>query len=168
MQLARRAVAGKQVVTVLYMHVHSIQSDLGTGGVGVSMYDAISRDCCVCVSLCLFAGVETGRACERGFVSAPLLEFMHLPTNPETHQILFNEHTHCDVTDLRFSQTLGAWWPLRLFAPFLHTDGPKTLVYRDLISRHPGRYIPDHKQAGTSPCWQGHWHSCHEQKRSSP
>ena len=32
MQLAGRAVAGKQVGAVLYMNVHIIQSDLGTGG----------------------------------------------------------------------------------------------------------------------------------------
>ena len=112
----------------------------------------------VCPRLCLFAGGKRRSMWERfGFIS--LLEFMHLPTNPEAHGILFNplqftyELIHCDVTDLRFSQTLGAWWPLRLFplpphTPSEATNGPQTLVYRDLISRHPGRYVSDHKQPG--------------------
>jgi len=61
---------------------------------------------------------------------------------------LFNEHTHCDMTDLQCFQTLGALVAVAPFPPFLHTDGPKTLLCRDLISRHPGRYVSVYKQAG--------------------
>jgi len=100
------------------------------------------------VCLCLFAGAKRKEHVGDVLFQLSLLEFMHLPTNPETHEILFNEHTHCDVTDLQRFQTLGALVAVASFAPFLHTDGPKTLVYRDLISRHPGRYVSDHKQAG--------------------
>ena len=135
MQLAGRALAGRQV-KVLY----TIQSDLGT----VSMYDAISRDA-VSLLVCRPAA-SVGNVV--GFSS--LLEFMHLPTNPE-HKLLHFPHNKCDVTRLSAipnSRCLVAVAPFLPLPFFLHTDRPKTLVYRDLISRHPGRYVSHHKRAG--------------------
>lgn len=110
------------------------------------MYDAISRDSCVSLlqSVCRS---ETKSMWESScFIYSPRV---HASTHePGNTRYLFNEHTRCDVTDLQRFQSLSALVAVAPFPPFLHTDGPKTLVYRDLISRHPGRYVSDHKQAG--------------------
>ena len=135
MQLAGRALAGRQV-KVLY----TIQSDLGT----VSMYDAISRDA-VSLLVCRPAA-SVGNVV--GFSS--LLEFMHLPTNPE-HKLLHFPHNKCDVTRLSAipnSRCLVAVAPFSF--PLLPPHGPTQNAGgpRIDIAPHPGRYVSDHKQAG--------------------
>lgn len=111
---------------------------------------------CVHVSACLQE--RNGKACGRGLVSSLSSSSCIYPrtrkhTGFSSNPLRFtDELIHCDVTESRFSQTLGAWWPLRLsplppHTPSEATNGPQTLVYRDLISRHPGRYVSDHKQA---------------------
>jgi hypothetical protein len=106
-QVAGRAVAGKQVL-------YSIFSQILVRELEVGMYDAISRDA---VSLLVCRRSEAKHVGEFRFSS--LLEFMHLPTNPEHKLLQLSAYPpiYCDVTRLRFSQTLDVWWPLRLLPP---------------------------------------------------
>ena len=90
------------------------------------------------VCLCLFAGAKRKEHVGEDLFQLSLLEFMHLPTNPE-HKLLHFPHNKCDVTRLSAipnSRCLVAVAPFLPLPFFLHTDRPKTLVYRDLISRH--------------------------------
>lgn len=110
------------------------------------MYDAISRD--MCVLKCLQAGVG-----KFGFISPRVHASTHEPgNNTRSLQPPTNQISTVMWQDLQFSQSLGAWWPLRLPPSSTHTKRShkrtETLVYRDLISCHPGRYVSDHKQAG--------------------
>jgi hypothetical protein len=141
-QVAGRAVAGKQVL-------YSIFSQILVRELEVGMYDAISRDA---VSLLVCRRSEAKHVGEFRFSS--LLEFMHLPTNPE-HKLLHFPCSYCDVTGIRITgfPKLSVSGGRCAFSPLpLHTDRPKTLVYRDLISRHPGRYVSVHNETGEGPC----------------
>ena len=92
--------------------------------VEAGMYDAISRDVCLEV----FAG-------QRGKVPFHLSPRVYASTHePGNTHYLFNDHTHCgqcDVTDLQYSQTLGAlvavatFFPLPPHAPSEATNGPR-------------------------------------------
>ena len=106
----------------------------------------------VCLCFKVFAGAK--RKEHVGDFLFHLSPRVHASTHePGNTRYLFNEHTHRDVTDLQCSQTLGALVAVAPFPPSsTHTkrshERTQTLVYRDLISRHPGRYVSDHKQAG--------------------
>jgi hypothetical protein len=87
------------------------------------------------VSLCSFAGRRNEAVLVSALSSSSCIYPRARKHTPDLFKLPQIEHIPCDVTRFPIFPNSRCLAP---FLPpfFLHTDRPKTLVYRDLISRH--------------------------------